>query len=726
MGSNRTPALRQTGLRAGRLGAGLVLACTTAAAGVQPEVPADLEAANRRCLECHGQTHIATLTASERQLMVSTDILADLDDTTPRPDLYVGPEPLRYGVHSGLRCVDCHPDAGALPHAAVLSPPACADCHAPEQAEFDRGVHADALARGDPAAPTCVSCHGGHGMLPAHQRESLTYPLNAIRLCGDCHREHTGLSPGGWAPEERVQEYLESVHGQGIQAAGLVVAATCADCHDHHRVLPASHPEATTHRERIPATCGRCHLGVVETFNTSVHGMKLAEGDERAPVCTDCHTAHSITHAWTPQGLVDIVGECGGCHDRPEMSPGRRASFYKTYRSSYHGQVTKLGSTRAARCSDCHGAHDILPLGNERSRVHADNRIATCRRCHEGAPARFARFDPHADYLDRDRYPLLHAVFWYFVIIISCAFGFFGMHSLLWFVRSVLERRRRGALPRYAANPHGIRRFTGLNRLNHALLIISFFGLTITGFPLLFSDYGWALAISRWLGGGEIVGVLHRMFAILLIANFVIHVIGLVRKARHHRGKLLRDWLVGPNTMLPRVRDFRDCGRMFRWFFRGGDSPTFDRWTYWEKFDYLAEIIGTVIIGGSGLLLWFPIFFSHFLPGWVFNVAMVVHGYEALLAVGFIFTVHFFNAHLRVDKFPVDDVIFTGQVPEEEFKHERGDEYRRLLETGELAELRVPPAPPWQRRLAVIVGVTAMAVGFTLVALIIVAGFQAL
>ena len=182
--------------------------------------------------------------------------------------------------------------------------------------------------------------------------------------------------------------------------------------------------------------------------------------------------------------------------------------------------------------------------------------------------------------------------------------------------------------------------------------------------------------------------------------------------------------VVGPNTMLPRWKDFADCLGMWKWFFAGGKKPKFDRWTYWEKFDYVAEVGGSMIIGLSGLLLWFPILFSKYLPGWWFNVATVVHGYEALLAVGFIFTIHFFNAHLRMEKFPVDDVMFTGSLPEEELKHERGEEYDRLAASGELEKLRVPTAPRWQRRIAVAVGIGAMAIGTTIVVLIILAGLK--
>jgi cytochrome b subunit of formate dehydrogenase len=184
--------------------------------------------------------------------------------------------------------------------------------------------------------------------------------------------------------------------------------------------------------------------------------------------------------------------------------------------------------------------------------------------------------------------------------------------------------------------------------------------------------------------------------------------------------------LFGPTTMLPRIKDFQDCLGMFRWFFVGGKKPKFDRWTYWEKFDYTAEVGGSMIIGLTGLLLWFPIFFSSYIPGWMFNVATIVHGYEALLAVGFIFTIHFFNAHLRLEKFPVDDVMFTGSLPEEEFKEERPAEYERLVATGKLDELKVAPPPKWARKLAVAAGLIAMLIGSTIVVLIILAGLKLL
>ena len=143
--------------------------------------------------------------------------------------------------------------------------------------------------------------------------------------------------------------------------------------------------------------------------------------------------------------------------------------------------------------------------------------------------------------------------------------------------------------------------------------------------------------------------------------------------------------LLGPDSLCPNQRDVRDIAGMIRWFLFKGPKPIFDRWTYWEKFDFLAVFWGMFAIGGSGLMLWFPEFFGRVLPGWVFNIATIVHSDEALLATGFIFTVHFFNTHGRPEKFPMDFVIFNGLVPKHEFIEERGDQWERY-EKSEMVE----------------------------------------
>ena len=130
--------------------------------------------------------------------------------------------------------------------------------------------------------------------------------------------------------------------------------------------------------------------------------------------------------------------------------------------------------------------------------------------------------------------------------------------------------------------------------------------------------------------------------------------------------------LWGPTSMVPQPRDLRDLFAHFRWFVGQGPRPRFDRFTYWEKFDYWAVFWGMAIIGGSGLMLWFPEFFARMLPGWMFNVALLVHGEEALLAVGFIFTIHFFNGHLRPGEVPDGHGhLHRARVSEDELRDER-------------------------------------------------------
>jgi cytochrome b subunit of formate dehydrogenase len=285
----------------------------------------------------------------------------------------------------------------------------------------------------------------------------------------------------------------------------------------------------------------------------------------------------------------------------------------------------------------------------------------------------------------------------------------------------MIERIKHGPPPNHHHSTKRIQRFSRVDRINHAFVIISFFGLTVTGLPLLYADKNWGRTLAGLLGGPLFAGYVHRFFAIMLILNFVVHGVGIFNRIRKHG---LLNLVFGPATMLPRWRDITDCLGMWKWFLKGGKKPAFDRWTYWEKFDYSAEVGGSMIIGFTGLLLWFPEQFAQYMPGWMFNVATIVHGYEALLAIGFIFTIHFFNAHLRLEKFPVDDVMFSGSLPEEEFKEERPTEYARLLAKGELDALRVGPPKPWYRKFAVVAGIVAMAIGTTLVVLIILAGLS--
>ena len=260
------------------------------------------------------------------------------------------------------------------------------------------------------------------------------------------------------------------------------------------------------------------------------------------------------------------------------------------------------------------------------------------------------------------------------------------------------------------------RRFHRTDRLLHGFLMFSFLGLAFTGLPLLFSHQEWAATLARFFGGFSSAGNIHRVCAVVMITVFVIH---LSRIFRRLFGQKDLGILWGPNSMVPQPRDFFEMVAHIRWFVGLGPQPRFDHFTYWEKFDYWAVFWGMGIIGGSGLVLWFPELFAYVLPGWMFNIATLVHGEEALLAVGFIFTIHFFNGHLRPEKFPMDSVIFTGRVTVKEMEEERPDELDRLTRTGRIDEFAITAAPRWVYRLGRTAGGTAVVLGLLMVALIL-------
>jgi len=261
------------------------------------------------------------------------------------------------------------------------------------------------------------------------------------------------------------------------------------------------------------------------------------------------------------------------------------------------------------------------------------------------------------------------------------------------------------------------RRFALVDRVMHAVLMLTFVGCALTGVPLIFSDEKWAAALVRLLGGFEAAGLIHRVCAALMILVFASHVIRVLLRAVAGGSLLAVLW--GPDSMVPQWKDAQDLWGHFKWFLGRGPRPEFDRWTYWEKFDYWAVFWGMAIIGGSGLLLWFPLFFANFVPGWVFNLATLVHGEEALLAVGFIFTIHFFNGHLRPEKFPMDLVIFTGRIPEHEMKEERPVEYARLAAAGRLVAQEDTPPAESGKLFGRWVGGTALTLGVVTIVLII-------
>ncbi len=235
-------------------------------------------------------------------------------------------------------------------------------------------------------------------------------------------------------------------------------------------------------------------------------------------------------------------------------------------------------------------------------------------------------------------------------------------------------------------------RFSRKNRALHACMVVSFLSLALTGLTLKFSYTGWAVFLSRVLGGFETAGFIHRTAALIMFGTFITHLQDLYRQKKENKKSWLQ-MVFGPESMVPNGKDLREFIATMKWFVRLGPRPQYGRWTYWEKFDYFAVFWGIFIIGSTGLTLWFPIFFTKILPGSFINVATIIHSDEALLATGFIFTVHFFNTHLRPEKFPMDTTVFTGRMTLAELKRDKPKEYEDLVASGKLQEHLSEPHP---------------------------------
>lgn len=214
-----------------------------------------------------------------------------------------------------------------------------------------------------------------------------------------------------------------------------------------------------------------------------------------------------------------------------------------------------------------------------------------------------------------------------------------------------------------------VRRFTLAQRIEHFVLIVSFNALAFTGLPQKYFDALWAERIIRMLGGIEQTRVIHRAFALLLIAEAFFHVgaVAAARIAGRDRGEMgfaandVRG-LIGDVAYLLGLR---------------AEKPAFGRYDYRQKFEYWAVVWGTVIMAVTGLILWLPELATRWVPGVIVPAARVAHGGEALLAILAVIIWHFYNAHFRPDIFPMDPAMWSGEIPLDRLRHDHRAEFEQ-------------------------------------------------
>jgi cytochrome b subunit of formate dehydrogenase len=477
---------------------------------------------------------------------------------------------------------------------------------------------------------SCVSCH--LEVTEAHPDDGvIIQPVN----CATCHQD----------PSE---SYSGSAHALA-RGQGDAAAAHCQDCHGSHAVVSTRGLDSPMQRLRLAATCGACHPDEAAQVEQSVHGQALARGERDAPTCTDCHSEHRIEdlRGISPIRLSQQI--CSRCHASERINTKYRlpSDRLETFLESYHGLSARFGSTRAANCASCHGAHLILPSTDPRSTIHPNQITQTCGQCHPGANANFASGKIHTDGVSEgDLGAVLNRwVRRIYQALILVTIGLFLVHNgLLWLQHALAARRASGRT---------VVRMDRTQRLQHSVLAISFILLAVTGFALT-SPESW---VAWLLGSDESIRRWgHRIAGLVLMGVGLFHFLYAGFSARGR--ELIRDFL-------PRHSDFRDLAATIRYGIgrAPGMPKRLARFSYAEKIEYWAVIWGTVIMAVTGLMLWFPVIVTQLLPRWTIDIALTIHYYEAILACLAILVWHFYHVILDPAVYPINWAFWDGLNP---------------------------------------------------------------
>jgi formate dehydrogenase gamma subunit len=575
-----------------------------------------------------------------------------------------------------LRCEGCHGSGKTLPYLGG------AQFHGGVHSDYDRGFHAESIRNGAKGA-TCLDCHTKNGdpatILPADNPNSTINRAIIAETCGRCHGDKS-LMQGTGISDRPFLSYRESVHAKAI-AQGNLAAAVCTDCHYSHDILPASNSKSSIAKLNVPATCGKCHQTESAEFVQSVHGQAVARGVSRSPACTDCHGIHKIespVERTTATASVAVATEsCSDCHEGVALTQefGVASGRVSSYQDSYHGLASRLGSKVVANCASCHGVHNILPSSNPKSMIHAANLTQTCGQCHVGASENFTRGRIHlasalsAGAPQTSDAALLgtRVVRWIYIPLIVLVIGGMVAHNVLVWRKKAADKRR--------LETRTIIRLTLNQRVQHWLLLSSFLLLVFSGFALQYPN-SWL----AWLMGSSEAfrRSLHRIAAVVMLVTGGYHIAYLVLTREG------REWV---KDIAPRWKDLTDLVQNFGYYVGiRAARPKVARFGYVEKAEYWAVVWGTMIMGLTGLMIWFKIGIFGFLPRWWIDIALAIHFYEAVLATLAIIVWHFYHVIFDPDVYPINFAFLDGRVSEEFFKEEHELAYEQMNEQAKNEE----------------------------------------
>lgn len=584
------------------------------------------------------------------------------------------------------RCVDCH-STHSIEKISEKNPEqkklfaeqVCGKCHAEIDAKYRTSDHGRALQAGVKGAPTCIDCHGEHNVTPPAAEEAQTSRRNEAAMCLHCHADDPEVRARVGPSAGFIRSYEKSVHAQAVRQ-GNEAAAVCTDCHGSHEMNKGSNPESKVSKFNIAGTCGQCHGDIKAQYDESSHGKALQRGVLASATCTDCHGEHNILSPNDPRSPVaprNVSGQvCSPCHTSLKLTEkyGLAADRFKSFADSYHGLASRAGEVEVANCASCHGVHDIKPSTDPTSRIHPANLAATCGSCHPGANENFARGKVHiiATAAGEDEKILYYIATGYIALIVITIGGMF-VHNVLDFVKKAKRELmyRRGILPRKHHEPRLYLRMSLNERIQHGVLAVSFMLLVLTGFALRFPDAWWVAPIRDISPVMfDLRSLVHRIAGVMLLAVSVYHVYYILAVPRGKQ--LFRD-------MIPVRKDVADFVGAVRYYLGlAPEKPKFGRFSYIEKAEYWALIWGTVVMGATGIILWFDNTFMGLFTKLGWDIARTIHYYEAWLATLAILVWHFYFVMFNPDCYPLNLAFWKGTLTEEEMEEEHPLELEQI------------------------------------------------
>lgn len=572
--------------------------------------------------------------------------------------------------HGSMSCTDCHSSITRLPHADKVAPVSCATCHDDAVKAHATSVHGLAKKRGMADAATCTSCHGkAHEILGSSDPASKVAKHNLADTCGACHSNPEFLATHKIPFAKPVEAYRLSLHGREV-AKGNNSAASCSDCHGSHDILASQNPKSKVNRANVAKTCGACHSDVQAVFDESVHGQAVKNGSKDSPTCTGCHGEHSIMAPAEAGSLVNAARvstvTCGRCHGDERLNT--RYGFgdkVPAFQDSFHGLAIRGGRKTAANCASCHGVHNILASTDARSTVNPANLKQTCGQCHPGVGDKIARSKVHVRTAGGAEHISVTWIRWAYYALIPLTIGFMLFHNGLDYLAKLRRHK-----PHHGTGEQ-LPRMNKLFRMTHAMVMVSFILLVITGFALKFPEAGWVKALGM-NGAGLVRGWLHRIAAVVMMAATGFHVLHLLLVKRDR---------VIVRELLPGWQDAKDIVNMIRYNLGLTDQrPTFGMFGYAEKMEYWAFMWGTVVMAVTGLVLWAQNWSLKYFPIWVMDAATAAHWYEAILATLSILVWHWYLVIFDPDVYPMDLAWLTGNASADHLRETRPEYYRQVLE----------------------------------------------